>query len=689
MSQYEDLLLEILTEELPPKALSTLGFALKQEMEKQLQKANLSFETSQVYMTPRRLALLISTVKAEQEDQTIERKGPAVKAAFGQDGKPTPACLGFARSCGVDASTLTIIKTPQGEWVGLTEKLPGKRTVDLLPGMVQQSLAVLPIPKRMRWGENTESFIRPVHGVMLLFGKSLVKANFFGHETRSFTVGHRFHYPKPIKITQPSKYAEILEKKGYVIADFEKRKALIRDQAEKSVKQSLVDSAQILWDEALLQEVTGLVEWPVAICGHFDLDFLNLPAPVLISAMQDHQRYFPVADHHGKLLPNFVTILNIHSKDMPRVIAGNERVLRARLSDANFFFEMDKKKSLNERVELLKGIIFQAKLGTLYDKTQRLIKICDTIAPDLKSLSRAAHLAKADLTTNMVGEFPELQGIMGYYYAIAEGEEEAVAKAIQEYYKPRFSGDDLPFDKIGCILALADRIDTLVGVFGINQIPTGEKDPFGLRRAAIGVLRILIEKQMNIDLLPLLQNAFSYYSHLENKETIPAVLHFMQERLKVLYQERGVTPDVFSAVAALNITCPHDFDKRIQAVKFFKELPNAQSLAQANKRVSNILDQCTFESSAKLDHSLFEEDTEKALARCLAEKASQIEPLYQAAQYVEVLKALADLRQPIDQFFDHMLVMAEDKKIRENRLLMLSHLRALFLQVADVALLVI
>ncbi len=689
MSNREDFLLEIHTEELPPKALYSLGKALQFEMEKQLQKASLSFDNMQFYATPRRLALLVNNLDLEQAAQTIERKGPAISAAFDVEGKPTPACLGFARSCGIDPRDLITIKNQGGEWVGYNEHVPGKPTADLLPAMIQQALHALPIPKRMRWGSSSETFIRPVHAVIALLGKKIVDATILGCKADQTTHGHRFHHPEAIIITAPKEYAAILEKQGNVVVDFEARKSMIRELSEAAVKQQIKEDAQILFQDELLNEVTGIVEWPVAFCGQFDVKFLKVPAPVLISAMQDHQRYFPIADKKGNLLPYFVAVSNIKSKDIAKVIAGNERVLRARLSDASFFFDTDKKKSLVERAEYLKNIVFQAKLGTVFDKVQRLIKLVEFMGA-AKEATRAALLCKSDLTTEMVGEFPELQGVMGYYYALHDKESAEVAHAIVDHYKPRFSGDSLPESEAGCMLALADRVDTLVGIFGINQIPTGDKDPFGLRRAAIGVLRILIEKNLDIDLQPLLLQAANNYPALENKDLVPQLLRFMQERLKAWYLEQGIEPDVFAAVSALNITRPFDMHRRIQAVQYFKSLPEAESLAMANKRVSNILSQYKETITAQaIDFQLLQDDAEKELAQNLKDQGQHILPAYQAGNYVEVLSQLASLRTSVDRFFDHVLVMVEDKKQRENRLLMLMQLRTLFLQVADIALLAV
>jgi len=691
MSRHEDFLLEIQTEELPPKVLTSLGTALKQEMEKHLQKANLSHGASQYYATPRRLALFIEKVAAEQAAQMVERKGPALNAAYDKEGKPTPACLGFARSCGVSPEQLTILKNQGGEWVGYVEKMPGKPTIALLPAMAQQALAALPIPKRMRWGSNTESFIRPVHSAILLFGKNVVETNLIGQHADRLTSGHRFHHPASLKISQPKNYASTLEKKGWVIANFAKRRTLIHQQAQALVREKLGEQAKIIFQDDLLDEVTGLVEWPVAICGHFDKHFLNLPKEVLISSMQDHQRYFPIEDAQGKLLAHFVAAINIESKDLSRVVLGNERVLKARLSDAAFFYETDRKQSLENRGAALKGIIFQAKLGTLDDKTQRLIRLAQYLAKELKENEalaiRAAQLAKADLTTGMVGEFPELQGVMGFYYALHDKENPAVAQAIVDHYRPRFSGDVLPQEKLGCLIALADRIDTLVGVFGINQNPTGDKDPFGLRRAALGVLRILIEKQLDLDLLVLLNHAVSYYGNLENKETAVQVLRFVLDRLKGLYQEQGVEPQVFAAVMAMNVSSPYDIYQRMLAVQAFKKLPEAEALTLANKRVSNILAQSGEKfSHHQIDSSLFENEAEKELAQALEATEATIKT-YTSAQYTLVMIELSKLRTPIDHFFDQVMVMTEDRKVRENRLILLNHLRALFLRVADIALL--
>ena len=691
MKAPQDFLVEIHTEELPPKALQTLASVFLEQIKERLQKAEISFTSAQAFATPRRLAVLVNQLASEQPSQTIERKGPALAAAFDPQGNPTPACIGFARSCGVEPSALTTIKSKSGDFVGYKQSLPGKPITALLPSMVEQALLALPIPKRMRWGEKNVEFIRPIHSIIMLYGQEVIDATILGYHANRLTRGHRFHTNDWISIPQASAYADLLEKKAFVIADFTRRRTKIREQVEDVIKK--LPAAHILWDEKLLDEVTGIVEWPVAFCGNFDKAFLELPKEVLISAMQDHQRYFPIANAEDKLLPCFVAVSNIASKDLAHVIHGNERVLRARLSDANFFYTTDKKISLEQRLSRLKDIVYHAKLGSLYDKAERLNQLARAIVSqlhgDVHHAARAASLAKTDLTTEMVGEFPELQGIMGSYYAQHDNEAAEVAQALREQYLPRFAGDILPNSLLGCALALADRIDTLVGSFGINQLPTGDKDPFGLRRAAIGLLRILIEKNLSLDVKFLFDTAATAYGNrLENLETVPQLLQFIQERLKAWYHEQGVAADVFAAVAALKLTQPLDIHQRIQAVQRFKTLAEAQALSAANKRVSNILSKYENSLSAKtIDPHLFEHPAERELAQQLEEKNKLIAPLFKAAKYVDVLTQLAALHKPIDDFFDHVLVMAEDKAQRENRLLLLMKLRALFLQVADIALL--
>ncbi len=685
MSKHADFLVEIHTEELPPKALLRLAKSFLFEMETRLRKSELQFGETQFFATPRRLAVLVKNLVEKQDDAETERKGPALAAAFDSSGNPTPACVGFARSCNVDPKKLITIKNAAGEWVGFRQKVKGKKVQELLPEMVQQSLAALPIPKRMRWGDNTVEFVRPVHSVILLYGMNVIKATILGCKAGRKTRGHRFHSKKWIDIKKPSDYAETLEK-NYVIADFETRKNKIRALATKK-------NAEVNIREELLEEVTGLVEWPVAFSGNFDKKFLNVPQEALISAMEDHQRYFPVIDKNGKLQSEFVAISNIESKNPKQVITGNERVLRARLSDAAFFFDVDKKLTLESRLENLKHVIFQNKLGTVFEKAERISALAAFIANEIglnqKLAKRAGLLAKTDLTSELVGEFPELQGIAGYYFAVNDDEDPAVANALREQYRPRFSGDTIPASDMGCVVALSDRIDTLVGVFGINQQPTSEKDPFALRRASLGVLRILIEKKWDLDLRELLQFAVkNYVVKFENPNVVDDVLNFMLERLKNNYQEQGVSSDIFASVHALNISKPYDIHRRIFAVQTFKKLPEADSLSIANKRVNNILSQYKENISLLfVNEQLFENDYEKTLALKLKNQQKNVNVLLEARKYQESLAELAKLREPVDNFFDHVMVMTEEKAVRENRLLLLKQLRELFLQVADIALL--
>lgn len=632
-------------------------------------------------------------MSAAQPDQVVERKGPALNAAFDAQGNPTPACAGFARSCGIAPSELKTIKNPQGEWVGFTQTVPGKSVEELMPAIVEQSATALPIPKRMRWGDSDTQFTRPIHSVMMLYGDRVIEGNILGYPAGRVTRGHRFHAPDSFTILHAAEYESLLRNEAHVIADFESRRSEILSKARAEVELAFRFNATVLIDHALLDEVTGLVEWPVALIGNFDQAFLDLPPEVLISSMQDHQRYFPVVDGQQKLLPHFVTMSNIESNDAKRVIHGNERVLRARLSDAAFFYATDKKESLESRIDRLREIVFQAKLGTLYDKAERISKLAAFIAnqshANTAHAARAGMLAKTDLTTNMVGEFPELQGVMGQYYALNDHLHQDIAVAMKEQYMPRFSGDDLPENPIGQALALADRIDTLTGTFGINQIPTGDKDPYGLRRAAVGIIRILIEKTIPLDLKEVLEFAVSNYKvKLENAETVSQVLNFIQERLRSWYQEQGVTPDVFASVAALNIWNPVDIHERIKAVQTFKAMTEAETLSVANKRVSNILAKYVDIIDAQaIDPDFFENSAEQELARLLEAKSKVVAQLSESGKYDEVLLQLAELRKPVDDFFDQVMVMTEDKPRRENRILLLSKLRALFLQVADIALL--
>jgi glycyl-tRNA synthetase beta chain len=689
--QHADFLIEIHTAELPPKSLLALAENFCAGITTRLQKNELTFKESCFFATPRRLAVLVTALISDQPDKAIERKGPALDKAYDADGKPTPACVGFARSAGIDVSELVTLETAQGKFVGCKQQIKGKHVTEILPALVEEALTALPIPKPMRWGAHPQKFIRPVYSVIMLYGKDIIDADILGCKTDRKTYGHRFMHPEVVEIAEPSTYENTLEK-AFVIADFKKRQKKISEEIRKIQTKKLGDDTHIVNDQNLLEEVTSLVEWPHAICGSFEKAFLQVPVEALTAAMMDHQRYFPVFSGSNQLLPNFIAISNIVSKDDERIVKGNERVLRARLSDAAFFYETDKKISLRNRVEKLQNIIFQNKIGTLYDKTKSLeglaAYIAKHIGADTATTERAATLSKTDLTTELVGEFPELQGIAGSYYAKHDGESTEIATALSEQYKPRFSGDDLPQTSVGCALAIADRLYTLIGIFGINQPPTGDKDPFGLRRAALGILRIVIENKFNLNLQKLIEKASHYIPGLENKNVANDVLNFILDRLKPWYQEQGINANTIAAVMALkNMDNPYDISRRIEAVTAFEKLPEADALSAANKRVSNILAKYDGQFAESLREKLFENDAERDLAKQIEHHAKMIEKFSEAAEYQKILSQLANLRAPVDNFFDHVMVMTDDKAKRENRLLMLKKLRELFLHVADIALL--
>lgn len=680
-----DLLIEIGTEELPPKALASLAQAFETGIGEGLARAGLANGGIRRFATPRRLAVLVEQLPARQPDRQLERRGPALSAAFGPDGNPTKAADGFARSCRVAVADLQRQETDKGAWLVHLSVEPGAPTAELIPGIVLAALAGLPIPKRMRWGDRDDEFVRPVHWAVLLFGDEVIPATILGVATGRETRGHRFHHPQPIRLTSPADYARQLAGEGWVIADFAERRAAVRAQAE-AVAAELRGVAVI--QPELLDEVTALVEWPVALAGNFERRFLAVPAEALISTMQDHQRYFPVVDAHGRLLPHFITIANLESRDPAQVRAGNERVIRPRFSDAEFFWDQDRKQPLAARMEGLKHVVFQQRLGTLADKSARVAALARLIAshshgnPD--RAERAARLAKCDLLTQMVQEFPELQGIMGRYYALHDQEAPDVAQALEEQYLPRFAGDRLPQTATGRALALAERLDTLTGIFAIGQGPSGARDPFALRRAALGVLRILIEGQLNLDLLTLLERAAAGFEPaIRANSTVATVFEFVMDRLRGYYLDQGVRPDTFEAVLDCRPTRPLDFDRRVRAVNAFRQLPEAASLAAANKRIRNILKKVETALPFAVQPDLLVEEAEQALAGRLVELSSEVVPLMDAGLYGEALNRLASLRQPVDAFFDQVLVMAEDPALRANRLALLNELGSLFLRVAD------
>ncbi|MCO6412977.1 MAG: glycine--tRNA ligase subunit beta [Thiogranum sp.] len=687
MTESRDLLIEIGTEELPPKALRRLSDAFADSMMSGLESASLHPSGVLKYAAPRRLALLLSDVPVAQSDQETVRRGPALSAAFDDDGCPTQAAIGFAKSCGVEVEQLDQLETKDGSWLAFRSVRKGQDTAQVIPDLVRKSLAGLPIPKRMRWGDRDDEFVRPVHWVVLLFGNDVIDAEILGVKADRYTRGHRFHHPQPIYLGEPQAYLPILETEGQVLADYAARREAIRAQVLEQAKQL---GGHALIEDDLLDEVTALVEWPVAIAGKFDIEFLQVPPEALISSMQDHQKYFPVTDDNGKLLPHFITIANLASKDPRQIRAGNERVIRPRLADAAFFWNQDRKQPLRQRASGLQNMVFQKKLGTLYDKQERVAglaaEIAGAIGGDVAHAERAARLCKCDLLTSMVFEFPNLQGIMGRYYAQHDGEPADVANAIEEHYRPRFAGDALPLGATGQALAIADRLDSLVGIFAIGQAPTGDKDPFALRRAALGVIRICIEQQLDLDLLALLRKAASAFApELKASSVTDAVFDYVMERLRGYYQEAGVEADLIDAVLATRPTRLLDIDKRIQACRAFRALPEASSLAAANKRIANILKKTDQAIPDNVDSARLEEDAEKQLAQQLAGLHEKVVPLMDAGDYTPALRELAGLRAAVDAFFDKVMVMVEDEALRANRLALLKNLGNLFLRVADLS----
>lgn len=685
MSDKRDLLIEIGTEELPPKALKKLSDAFTSGIIEGLNKAELSHGTVKSYATPRRLALLVHNLDTAQSDRAVEKRGPALQAAFDGDGNPTKATEGFARSCGISADQLDKLETDKGAWLVYRTIQQGQPTAALIPAIVQDSLNTLPIPKRMRWGNLEAEFVRPVHWLVLLFGDDVIDAEILTVKSGRDTCGHRFHHPDPIYLGEPAAYAPILETSGHVIADFADRREAIRAQVMEAAEKN---GGMAVIDEELLDEVTGLVEWPVAVVGSFDQRFLEVPPECLISAMKGHQKYFHMVDAAGKLMPNFITVSNIESRRPEFVREGNERVIRPRLTDADFFWTQDKKLRLEDHLERLKTVLFQSKLGSVYDKSLRVSALAEHIARliggDGTMAARAALLAKCDLMTNMVFEFTELQGIMGRYYATHDGEDTEVAAALDEQYMPRFAGDGLPAGKVGQALAIAEKLDTLVGIFGIGQLPSGDKDPFALRRAALGALRIIIEQRLDLDLKATLEHsAETHIGLFDNSGVISQVFDFMMTRLKAYYADTGVAPDTFEAVLAQQPVQPLDFDARIKAVTAFRQLPEAEALAAANKRIGNILKKAEQAIPERVDPSRFTDTAEKALAAKIEAMAEIVAPLFAERDYEAALKALAALRPEVDTFFDEVMVMADDAAVRANRLALLQRLSGLFLEVAD------
>ncbi|CAI4148975.1 MULTISPECIES: glycine--tRNA ligase subunit beta [Alteromonas] len=686
----ENCLVELGTEELPPKALKSLGEAFATQFEAALTQADLSFDSVSWFAAPRRLAVYVSGLAEGQADKVVEKRGPAVSAAFDADGNPTKAAQGWARGNGIDVADAERLVTDKGEWLLHKAHVPGQSVAELLEGLINQAVSKLPIPKPMRWGNYNTQFIRPVHTLCVLYGSEVVNVSVLGLTSGRVVQGHRFHGEGRFELDHADNYASALEQQ-YVLADFEARKDKVRQQLEDAA-QSL--SLKPDYNEDLLEEIASLVEWPVVLQAGFDEAFLAVPKEALIYTMKDDQKYVPLLDSDGALSNTFLFVTNIESRDASQVISGNEKVIRPRLADAEFFFNSDKKTTLESRLESLETVLFQKQLGTLKEKSERISALSAFIASQIDAnetqAARAGLLAKTDLMSNMVMEFPDVQGVMGKYYALNDGEDAPVAEALYEQYMPRFAGDALPSSGVSASVALADKLDTLVGIFGIGQLPKGDKDPFALRRAAIGVLRIVTELSLPLDLETLVSKAIDVYGDkLTNAETQSQVVDFVLGRFTALLQDQAIAIDVIQAVAARRPTKPADYLARVHAVDKFRALEEAEALAAANKRVANILAKQNVEvtDTVNIDESLLAEEAEKALYVELKAAQKEVDIAVPSQDYTRILTALATLRNVIDNFFDNVMVMADDEAVKNNRLALLSLLRQLFLTTADISIL--
>ena len=705
MSPSRDFLVEIGTEELPPKSLLALSAAFAEGVARGLKDAGVAYKSLEAFATPRRLAVRVRKLIEQQPDRPLEKRGPPVKAAFDASGAPTQAALAFARGCGVEVTALERIETPKGAWLVFRGTEVGARTVSLLPGIVTASLEALPIARRMRWGAGETQFVRPVHWVLMLWGKEIIATEILGQQAGNLTYGHRFMAPKALRITSPSAYPGALLKRGKVMVDVNARRDSIRAGVTAAAAQ-LQGIAVI--DAALLDEVTGLVEWPVPLAGRFDAQFLELPPEVPIATMQEHQRYFPVRDAQGQLMPWFITVSNIASRDPAQVIAGNERVVRPRLTDAAFFYRTDRQQPLAAHIEALKRVTFQTQLGSQHDKSERVRALAQSIAAtiggDPALADRAAQLSKCDLLTLMVGEFPELQGLMGRYYALHDHEPAEVAEALREQYLPRFAGDALPATRTGMALAVADKLDTIAGIYATGQKPSGTRDPFGLRRAALGLLRTSIERGLDLDLQRLIGQAVTAaradmarvaagqgkpLAAMDAEQLALDVYDYVIERLRAYYVEGAaditVSVEEFDAVLATRPASALDFDARLRALVRFLQLPDAASLAAANKRIANILKKVPEPVGETVDEARLIDPAEQVLAEQVVAIAREVEPLFAARDYTAALQQLAALRRAVDDFFDSVLVNADDPALRANRLALLQRMRGLFMRAADLS----
>jgi len=690
------ILFELGCEELPPKSLKPLRDALQTSVTQQLTDADISFDSIKAFAAPRRLAIQIEGISDKQPDRTEQKRGPAIKAAFDAEGNPTRAAMGFAKGLGIEASELTTINTDKGDYVGFEQTITGQATTELLPAIFQTALDSLPIAKRMRSGASRNEFVRPVQWAVLMQDAAVIDATIQGHQTGSQTRGHRFHSPDYHNIAHANDYEQLLDGLK-VVVDFDKRQMLINNQVKALAGEV---NANAIVPQDLLDEVTALVDFPIALRASFEARFLQVPQEALISTMQADQKYFCLTDKAGKLQPYFIFITNIESKDPNQIIEGNEKVVRPRLADAEFFFLQDQKQPLFALTESLKTRVFQDKLGTIWEKSERIAKLAAFVATlmqqqghdiNVDDTVRAGILSKADLASSLVGEYPELQGIAGTYYARLNEEPEAVAASLEEQYLPKFSGDVLPQTPIGICLALADRLDTLVGIFAIDQAPTGSKDPFSLRRSAIGILRILIEKQLPINLVALVEQAIKGYSNAEGSkiakmgDTFTQVMAFLNSRYRAMYTEQGVSVDTIQAVQAINPHMPLDFDQRIRAVQAFSEMSQASMLADSNKRVANILAKSETSVADTVDEALLSELAEQNLYANVKQAQTRVQPLLEQADYTQVLQTLASLDEPLTQFFDNVMVNSDDAALKNNRLALLKQVRALFLTVADIS----
>ncbi|MCX9514036.1 glycine--tRNA ligase subunit beta [Vibrio cholerae] len=684
----KEFLIELGTEELPPKQLRTLAEAFAANFAAELATADIAHEGVTWFATPRRLALKVANLAESQPDRVVEKRGPAVNVAFDADGKPTKAAEGWARGNGITVEQAERLVTDKGEWLLFKEQVQGQQTASVVVEMAAKALANLPIAKPMRWGDKETQFIRPVKTLTILFGSELIQGEILGVASARTLRGHRFMGEAEFTIESAEQYPAILEERGKVIADYATRKAMIIEGSQEAAQQ-LGGIADL--EDALVEEVTSLVEWPVVMTAKFEEKFLKVPAEALVYTMKGDQKYFPVYDASKKLLPNFIFVSNIESKEPRHIVEGNEKVVRPRLADAEFFFNTDRKRPLVDRLPLLENAIFQQQLGTIKDKTDRITElagyIAEQIGADVEKSKRAGLLAKCDLMTSMVFEFTDTQGVMGMHYARHDGEAEEVAVALNEQYMPRFAGDELPSRGVSAAVAMADKLDTIVGIFGIGQAPKGS-DPFALRRASLGVLRILVEYGYQLDLVDLIAKAKSLFGNrLTNANVEQEVIEFMLGRFPTWYQDAGFSIDIIQAVLARNPTKPADFDQRVKAVSHFRALEEAEALAAANKRVGNILAKYDGELGEEIDLALLQEDAEKALAEAVEIMAEALEPAFATGNYQEALSKLAGLRAPVDAFFDNVMVMADDEALKKNRLTLLNKLRNLFLQIADISLL--